>query len=240
MNNSKKNLLSAVILFSCSLAASAPAACAAGWDKALKEALQTKYEITKFGTDYVRITKPGTVLVVQQDGIYVTPSTNYNVVASKVVAGKVEGPKGWAAAMLTTDEQNSRNLRAGERVYVESIVVVGKEVRFRITTCNTSDVNVSGNTRTVRYTGAASFEFSKGFLESADAAAVEKVVNAVLLPESEVQSSKTRTIELGQTPDQVKSALGAPDKIIKLGPKEIYVYKDMKVVFVDGKVSDVQ
>jgi hypothetical protein len=48
------------------------------------------------------------------------------------------------------------------------------------------------------------------------------------------------TVELGQTPDQVKAALGAPDKVIKLGAKEVYVYKDIKVVFVDGKVSDVQ
>jgi len=27
---------------------------------------------------------------------------------------------------------------------------------------------------------------------------------------------------------------------VDLGPKVTYVYKDMKVVFVDGKVSDVQ
>ena len=48
------------------------------------------------------------------------------------------------------------------------------------------------------------------------------------------------TIELGQTTDQVVAALGPPSKIVKLGSKEIYVYKDLKVTFVDGKVSDVQ
>jgi hypothetical protein len=47
-------------------------------------------------------------------------------------------------------------------------------------------------------------------------------------------------IEKGQTPDQVKAAIGAPDKIINLGAKQIYVYKDIKVTFVNGKVSDVQ
>lgn len=31
-----------------------------------------------------------------------------------------------------------------------------------------------------------------------------------------------------------------PDKIVHLGAKMIYVYKDMKIVFVDEKVSDVQ
>ncbi|MGA2051088.1 MAG: hypothetical protein ABSG96_25635 [Terracidiphilus sp.] len=47
-------------------------------------------------------------------------------------------------------------------------------------------------------------------------------------------------IEKGQTPDQVKAAIGNPDKIINLGAKQIYVYKDIKVTFINGKVSDVQ
>ena len=47
-------------------------------------------------------------------------------------------------------------------------------------------------------------------------------------------------IEKGQTPDQVKAALGQPDKIVNLGAKQIYVYKDIKVTFINGKVADVQ
>jgi uncharacterized membrane protein YgcG len=47
-------------------------------------------------------------------------------------------------------------------------------------------------------------------------------------------------IDKGQTPDQVKAALGNPDKIINLGTKMIYVYKDIKFTFLNGKVSDVQ
>jgi hypothetical protein len=48
------------------------------------------------------------------------------------------------------------------------------------------------------------------------------------------------TIALGQTPDQVTGLLGQPDKIVNLGAKQIYIYKDMKITFVKGKVSDVQ
>jgi hypothetical protein len=47
-------------------------------------------------------------------------------------------------------------------------------------------------------------------------------------------------IEKGQTPDQVIAAIGQPDKIVNLGAKQIYVYKDIKVTFLNGKVSDVQ
>jgi hypothetical protein len=48
------------------------------------------------------------------------------------------------------------------------------------------------------------------------------------------------SIQLGQTIDQVVAVLGQPEKSVNLGSKQIYVYKDLKVTFVDGKVSDVQ
>jgi hypothetical protein len=49
-----------------------------------------------------------------------------------------------------------------------------------------------------------------------------------------------KTIALKQTTDEVVANFGQPDKIVKLGTKQIYVYKDMKVTFVNGKVTDVQ
>jgi hypothetical protein len=54
------------------------------------------------------------------------------------------------------------------------------------------------------------------------------------------QQAEPQTIEKGQTPDQVQAALGKPDKIVNLGAKQLYIYKDLKVTFVNGKVSDVQ
>jgi hypothetical protein len=54
------------------------------------------------------------------------------------------------------------------------------------------------------------------------------------------QQAPPQQIEKGQTPDQVVAAIGQPDKIVNLGAKQIYVYKDIKVTFINGKVSDVQ
>ena len=54
------------------------------------------------------------------------------------------------------------------------------------------------------------------------------------------QADQAETIELGQTPDQVQAAMGAPSRVANLGPKVIYYYSGMKVTFVNGKVSDVQ
>jgi hypothetical protein len=48
------------------------------------------------------------------------------------------------------------------------------------------------------------------------------------------------SVALGQTPDQVKAALGVPTRQANLGSKVIYYYNGMKVIFKDGKVSDVQ
>ena len=54
------------------------------------------------------------------------------------------------------------------------------------------------------------------------------------------QAPAPQQIEKGQTPDQVKATLGQPDKIINFGSKQIFIYKDFKVTFLNGKVSDVQ
>ena len=48
------------------------------------------------------------------------------------------------------------------------------------------------------------------------------------------------SIEIGQTVDQVTAALGPPMRIVNLAATQIYVYKDMKITFNDGKVTDIQ
>jgi hypothetical protein len=48
------------------------------------------------------------------------------------------------------------------------------------------------------------------------------------------------SLSLHQTIDGVVKAMGKPDKIITLGNKTIYYYKDLTVTFTDGKVTDVQ
>ena len=48
------------------------------------------------------------------------------------------------------------------------------------------------------------------------------------------------TVSMGQTIEQVEAIMGKPKDIAKLPTKTIYVYDGLKVVFVNGKVSDVQ
>jgi hypothetical protein len=51
---------------------------------------------------------------------------------------------------------------------------------------------------------------------------------------------QTKSIAVGQTRDEVLATWGLPAKDIKLSSKEVFVYSDMKVTFIGGKVSDVQ
>ena len=60
------------------------------------------------------------------------------------------------------------------------------------------------------------------------------------LPVEPAQPAAPVTIKLGDSTDQVVSAMGQPDRIAKVANKEIYFYKDMKITFLDGKVSDIQ
>jgi hypothetical protein len=48
------------------------------------------------------------------------------------------------------------------------------------------------------------------------------------------------TITLKETREQVVAAFGPPKKVVKLGTKEIDYYPDMKVTFVNDKVTDVE
>lgn len=45
---------------------------------------------------------------------------------------------------------------------------------------------------------------------------------------------------MGVRTDQVKTAMGTAEKIVNLGPKQIYVYKDLKVTFLGGNVAEVR
>lgn len=75
--------------------------------------------------------------------------------------------------------------------------------------------------------------------------AEQDVVSQALPPEDTVTplpapGEETSTISLGQTTDQVVAILAAPSHIVELGVKQLYIYRDMKITFVGGKVSDVQ
>jgi|ERR1700733_5335073 len=162
--------------------------------------------------------------------------------------------------------QTTHLFQVGDKVYVSKMEVnPGKDaVSLNIVacdSCNKTDPPTYNKAQVI-------FLFPKGKLATASAGDVEDTIGQLLSISDDTQQdqggqqggqaaqggqdqggqqaaqpeqqAEPQTIEKGQTPDQVEAALGKPDKIVNLGAKQIYVYKDLKVTFLNGKVSDVQ
>ena len=59
-------------------------------------------------------------------------------------------------------------------------------------------------------------------------------------PATQGEAANAASIKLGMTTAEATAALGQPEKIVNLGSKVIYFYPQMKVTFVEGKLTDVQ
>jgi len=100
------------------------------------------------------------------------------------------------------------------------------------------DSNGSGNDSKQAQAGAG------GAAQSAPAAAPAPAQAMAPIPPppppADAPPAAPKTIAKGQTKDVVVAILGQPSKVVNLGSKEIDVYPDMKITFVNNKVTDVQ
>ncbi len=228
--------------------------------ESLEAQLKAQYKVTRLGSDSsgISVVEQGTVLVIQKGGILGVPPTNVAIGVSTFKDGQLHSP-GFGQQMFLG--QVTRLLQAGEKVYVLKVGVDLKNDRVVLAIMECDSCN--GLNQQASYRATVAFQYPKGYLSSADPSQVEDVIDQVLtidtgtadqqqnqdsqgpgasqapLPSS-APSQPPPTIQLGQTPDQVTAILGPPDKIVNLGTKMIYVYKDLKVTFLNGKVSDVQ
>jgi len=212
---------------------------AADWKDDLQKALSGTYKITKASMDRLRITEPGTVFVLKSEGVRADLATDMTLYANKVnvESGEVAQAGGLAVGLLGGKE-TSRALAAGEEMYLYEIDVSDKEVRYKLLTAKSYQVNVKGSTKEMRYKALLVFQFGQEVLQALGATEVAKMTSTVFAPREQVNAPKT--VSLGQTRVEVEAILGKPDTILDLGQKVTYVYKNLRVIFIDGKVSDVQ
>jgi len=239
----KKGILQLIVLglLAVQLAGSA---FAADWKKSLEESVKAEYRTTKVGIsafqfDYNRITQPGTVLVVRIPGIYAdVADTKQAIVKTKIVNGEAVQQKGVLASLTFTKQ--SRQLNVSEHVYVTQVSVKDDGIQFELLTQDPAAVVVDGNTIQSRYRSEVFFPFGRDELPHLQLDDVKKTIDPVLATGDVANAVQTKTIHLGMSTDEVKKALGDPEKVVDLGEKKIYVYKDIKVVFKDSQVTDVQ
>ena len=165
-------------------------------------------------------------------------------------------------SQTASEGQNTHLFRKGDKVYPTKIdVKLDKDlVVMAIVACDTCN-----NTDPPTWNKAnVEFQFPKGSLAKASAGDVEDTIGQLLAISDASQQpggqqsgqqqgggqdqggqqqpaqAEPQTIQMGMTTDQVQASLGQPSKIVNLGPKQIYVYKDLKVTFLNGRVADVQ
>jgi hypothetical protein len=223
----------------CALAP-APAFCAPN-SKAMRDALVEAYPLTRVGMsglaqfDYTRITQQGAILAVRLPGIYADLANTKNVIVNTNLAnGQLTQATGSTAA-FGGNTGHSRTLNPNEKVYVTMITVRKDSVLMELLT---TGVTTLGDGQGTRY--RAELNVKLPGLETMSTDDVKKTLDTALTDPATASAVESKTIKLGMSPDEVKKSLGNPDKIVDLGAKQIYVYKDMKVVFLNSQVSDVQ
>jgi hypothetical protein len=203
----------------------------------------------------------GTAILVPsyvKDGQVKTANNNAMSGVNKLLKWKgVSDPTGAASS-------DTKFLTNGEKVYPFKIDVSRKDskVTLSIIECDSCNNVQDASSRKAQVV----FQFPKDYLNSADGGQVSDVINQILEVQADDAAQQDQgqqgqgqqsqgqqapqaeaapvtpppTIQLGQTPDEVTGMLGQPSKIVNLGAKQIYIYKDMKITFVKGKVTDVQ
>ena len=225
--------------------------------------LRKKYVITQTTLNRSQIASPGTVMAIQANGVNAEPWDTLITFDNPVVDGSVQQRSKVFGLMRS---KNLLILKPGDKVYVTKIEgttsIKSDTLRLAILSCDPLDVD--GGVAKKRFSATISFKLPQGGLQQTSPEEAQRMVEAVLVPDAggnggtETASAappapaapppppppaapvQTQTIALGQTIPQVVAAMGQPLQIIDLGAKKTYKYKDLKVVFVNGKVSDVQ
>jgi hypothetical protein len=220
----------------------------------LEEQLKTQYTLVKVATDG-RVLEPGTVLAIQKAGILAVVPSSLIMCGNKYQDSNLKPAGGFCKAAVAN---TSRELTVGEKVYAWKLKVeIPKEkLTLQVIECD----SCNGVSQPSLYKAQVEFQFAKGYLEKASVPEVEDIIGQVLTVDeggdqqmqraqdqqpaqeqpNEPPQAPPCAVDVGQSPDQVVHCLGQPEKIITVGPKQIYVYKDLKVTFLNGKVSDVQ
>ena len=227
-------------------------------------AVERKYVVTETSADHDQVTKDGTTMNLKCAGIYSLPTTGIITTPpdNTVLDGRIKSPN--VMVKYTLESLGAHVLQTGDKVYITRIEdrsdTKGDVLKFSILTAD--DLDVKGQDTQKKYSATVSFHFKKHYFDDAPPGDVEHVIEEVMAPAAarRVQTASSPrpraaaaaapapaapaapppTISIGESSSQVLQAMGMPQQMIDLGSKKTYIYKNMKVVFVDDKVSDVQ
>jgi len=223
---------------------------AAGSPDALREIerrLQARYPVVRLSSRGETVAAPGTILVVRIPGIRSNPVTQFTFM-NNYQDGRIKYSMG---STLITDRNTVRDLQPGEAVYLYKVEAKESGVVLHVQPCGECQPSAVDP---LPFRAGISFQLPKNWVQSPDLDRIDRLISQVFsvagaaaVPSPAPAQAQPPAaapppvrIELGQTPEQVRALLGEPQRVIDLGAKKIFLYKDLKITFQDGKVADVQ
>ena len=250
-------LVMTVALAAMALGAAAPSLYAQDQKAEIQKRLGAEFKRTTLTADRSDVAKAGTVLTLHKDNLLLCSMEAHGAPTNTYKNGAISMGLGatmsWSMSLSSVGQQVAnipqRKFVSGEKIWLADYQVKEDGVYLLF---------YSDPFDNVRYYGMLKFPVSKAAFPPADA--MMKTIAEVVTDDSAAQeaapaesaapqappaggqapAAATKTITLGQTEDEVVGILGAPQKKVNLGTKEIYFYPDMKVIFISGKVADVQ
>jgi len=222
----------------------------------IQKRLASEFTRTKMTGDKSDIVTAGSVLVLHKDNLLMCSTEAVAPPTNTYKDGRISMGFGsnmsWGMALGAASQQAAnipqRKFVSGEKFWVTEYLVKDDGVVFQF---------YSDPFDNIRYYTQLKFPFQKGSVPAADD--LMKTIADVLTVDASQQDAPAqdgaapqsqaapaepaavpKTIALGQTTAEVLQILGQPTKIVNLGAKQMFFYPDMKVIFTDGKVTDVQ
>jgi len=169
--------------------------------------------------------------VTQGDVLQLDPAAQYpDPTNAKVLAAKIaDCQSGKAVQVALADLQEMQN-------HMREMLDQGLgELQTRQGQGNLPVINASLRTQT-----PAAYAADLPAPDANVASELQQTAQAAADTASQAPAHRPVTVTLGQTIDQVLASMGQPTTKLNAGQKTIYVYKDLKITFTSGKVSDVQ
>jgi hypothetical protein len=142
----------------------------------LEDQLSAEYQVVKVssGPSGPAVSEPGTVLVVQKDGVFGVPPSGTAVCRSTFQGGKMDSNDKLCPAAT---KKEARSFKVGEKVYPSQIHVDlrNDDISFGIVACDTCN----GTSPPTSFKSEVIFKFAKGYLQKAGVPEVEDTISEV-------------------------------------------------------------
>lgn len=235
---------------------------------ALQQKLKEQIILTRL-TSTGDIVASGSVLVLQKEGLQMCSTASPLPLESTYKNGKLSGGQfGWgmALALMNVDINTIPQVKfmPGDKFWVTAYSVDKNGVHFKFWSDPINDIRYYGLLKIPFPKGQmpSGDDLMRTIAEVVTAEPTESGAQSAPAPASATPPAQTaeaslapiappppppdappaapKTVALGQTKDQVIAILGQPQKVANLGAKQIAYYPDMKVILIEGKVTDVQ